>query len=124
MRIYVLVNTKADPSHSTDRYLDGLLGGTLSSYTKYLLCAGLGTKGSFGLSPKGKKSTCRLIGFQYTVSIALIIVTLFMGLQNHFMTSSEQLGFNKDQVAIVNLTPEIYAKHKPNISRNLKIIRE
>ena len=43
-----------------------------------------------------------------------------MGLQNHFMTSSEQLGFNKDQVAIVNLTPEIYAKHKPQYIQKLK----
>ena len=77
-------------------------------------------KGSFGLSPKGKKVRVALIGFQYTVSIALIIVTLFMGLQNHFMTSSEQLGFNKDQVAIVNLTPEIYAKHKPQYIQKLK----
>lgn len=77
-------------------------------------------KGSFGLSPKGKQVRIALIGFQYTVSIALIIVTLFMGLQNRFMTSSEQLGFNKDQVAIVNLTPEIYKKHKEQYIQKLK----
>ena len=87
----------------------------ISSYAPALVL-----KGSFGLSPKGKKLRVALIGFQYTVSIALIIVTLFMGLQNHFMTSSEQLGFNKDQVAIVNLTPEIYAKHKPQYIQKLK----
>lgn len=93
--------------------LTGCLAGLYPAIRSTSYAPALVLKGSFGLSPKGKKVRVALIGFQYTVSIALIIVTLFMGLQNHFMTSSEQLGFNKDQVAIVNLTPEIYAKHKP-----------
>ena len=93
--------------------LTGCLAGLYPAIRSTSYAPALVLKGAFGLSAKGKKVRVALIGFQYTVSIALIIVTLFMGLQNHFMTSSEQLGFNKDQVAIVNLTPEIYAKHKP-----------
>lgn len=100
--------------------LTGCLAGLYPAIRSTSYAPALVLKGSFGLSPKGKKVRVALIGFQYTVSIALIIVTLFMGLQNHFMTSSEQLGFNKDQVAIVNLTPEIYAKHKPQYSQKLK----
>ena len=100
--------------------LTGCLAGLYPAIRSTSYAPALVLKGSFGLSPKGKKVRVALIGFQYTVSIALIIVTLFMGLQNHFMTSSEQLGFNKDQVAIVNLTPEIYAKHKPQYIQNLK----
>ena len=100
--------------------LTGCLAGLYPAIRSTSYAPALVLKGSFGLSPKGKKVRVVLIGFQYTVSIALIIVTLFMGLQNHFMTSSEQLGFNKDQVAIVNLTPEIYAKHKPQYIQKLK----
>ena len=100
--------------------LTGCLAGLYPAIRSTSYAPALVRKGSFGLSPKGKKVRVALIGFQYTVSIALIIVTLFMGLQNHFMTSSEQLGFNKDQVAIVNLTPEIYAKHKPQYIQKLK----
>ena len=100
--------------------LTGCLAGLYPAIRSTSYAPALVLKGSFGLSPKGKKVRVALIGFQYTVSIALIIVTLFMGLQNHFMTSSEQLGFNKDQVAIVNLTPEIYAKHKPQYIPKLK----
>lgn len=100
--------------------LTGRLAGLYPAIRSTSYAPALVLKGSFGLSPKGKKVRVALIGFQYTVSIALIIVTLFMGLQNHFMTSSEQLGFNKDQVAIVNLTPEIYAKHKPQYIQKLK----
>jgi len=100
--------------------LTGCLAGLYPAIRSTSYAPALVLKGSFGLSPKGKKVRVALIGFQYTISIALIIVTLFMGLQNHFMTSSEQLGFNKDQVAIVNLTPEIYAKHKPQYIQKLK----
>ena len=100
--------------------LTGCLAGLYPAIRSTSYAPALVLKGSFGLSPKGKKVRVALIGFQYSVSIALIIVTLFMGLQNHFMTSSEQLGFNKDQVAIVNLTPEIYAKHKPQYIQKLK----
>lgn len=100
--------------------LTGCLAGLYPAIRSTSYAPALVLKGSFGLSPKGKKVRVALNGFQYTVSIALIIVTLFMGLQNHFMTSSEQLGFNKDQVAIVNLTPEIYAKHKPQYIQKLK----
>ena len=100
--------------------LTGCLAGLYPAIRSTSYAPALVLKGSFGLSPKGKKVRVALIGFQYTVSIALIIVTLFMGLQNHFMTSREQLGLNKDQVAIVNLTPEIYAKHKPQYIQKLK----
>lgn len=100
--------------------LTGYLAGLYPAIRSTSYAPALVLKGSFGLNPKGKKVRVALIGFQYTVSIALIIVTLFMGLQNHFMTSSEQLGYNKDQVAIVNLTPEIYAKHKPQYIQKLK----
>ena len=100
--------------------LTGCLAGLYPAIRSTSYAPALVLKGSFGLSPKGKKVRVALIGFQYTVSIALIIVTLFMGLQNHFMTSSEQLGFNKEQVFNDTLTTEIYTKHKPQYIQKLK----
>lgn len=100
--------------------LTGILAGLYPAIQITSYAPALVLKGSFGLSPKGKKIRLALIGFQYTVSIGLIIVTLFMGQQNHFMVSSEQLGFNKDQVATLRLTPEIYAKSKMELEQRLK----
>ena len=100
--------------------LTGCLAGLYPAIRSTSYAPALVLKGSFGLSPKGKKVRVALIGFQYTVSIALIIVTLFMGLQNHFMSSSEQLGFNKDFFFIVKVTTEIYSKHKPQYIQKLK----
>ena len=99
--------------------LTGCLAGLYPAIRSTSYAPALVLKGSFGLSPKGKKVRVALIGFQYTVSIALIIVTLFMGLQNHFMTSSEQLGFNKDQV-VVELNRNIMHDHKDSYVGGLK----
>lgn len=100
--------------------LTGLLAGLYPAIQITSYAPAMVLKGSFGLSPKGKKIRLVLIGFQYVVSIGLIIVTLFMGIQNRFMVSSEQLGFNKDQVSILRLTPEIYRQHKAALVEGLK----
>lgn len=63
-------------------------------------------KGSYGLSPSGKKLRSILVSFQFVVSFALIIVSLFIYLQNHYMVASS-LGFDKDQVAIVQLNDNL-----------------
>ncbi|MDR1119467.1 MAG: FtsX-like permease family protein [Dysgonamonadaceae bacterium] len=60
-------------------------------------------KGSFELSPKGKKIRNILIGVQYTVSFALMIGAAFMYLQNYFIQHSP-LGYDRDGVIVVNVT--------------------
>ena len=60
-------------------------------------------KGSFGLSPKGKKLRTTLIGIQFVASFALIIGASFMYLQNHFMRKSD-LGFDKDNLITVDIS--------------------
>jgi putative ABC transport system permease protein len=59
-------------------------------------------KGSFGLSPKGKKLRNTLIGIQFVASFALIVGASFMYLQNHFMQHSP-LGFEKDALITANI---------------------
>jgi putative ABC transport system permease protein len=60
-------------------------------------------KGSFGLSPKGKKLRSTLIGIQYIASFALIIGVSFMYLQNRFMQRSSP-GYNKDRLLTVDIS--------------------
>ena len=59
-------------------------------------------KGSFGLSPKGRKLRNTLIGIQFVASFALIIGASFMSLQNYFMQNSP-LGFHKDNLITVDI---------------------
>ena len=75
-------------------------------------------KGSFGLSPSGRKMRNVLIGFQFISSFALIIVALFIYMQNRYMVSSP-LGFDKDQIAIITTNRQI-RENKDLLSNRLK----
>jgi putative ABC transport system permease protein len=59
-------------------------------------------KGSFGLSPKGRKLRNTLIGIQFIASFALIIGASFMYLQNRFMQDSP-LGYERDALVTVDI---------------------
>lgn len=63
-------------------------------------------KGSFGLSPKGRTFRNVLVGIQFVASFALIIGSLFMYLQNHYMQHAP-VGYDKDAVIIVGLNDKI-----------------
>ncbi|WP_300856897.1 FtsX-like permease family protein, partial [uncultured Rikenella sp.] len=63
-------------------------------------------KGSFGMSPKGRKLRTALIGFQFVVSLGLIVAAMFMQLQNSYMRGMDT-GMNRDQIAIVHLSSEL-----------------
>ncbi|WP_297900847.1 ABC transporter permease [uncultured Parabacteroides sp.] len=76
-------------------------------------------KGSFGLSSSGKKLRTALIGFQFVVSIVLIISAMFVRQQNRFM-QRYSLGFDKDQVVVVELNRNILLDHKDSYVSGLK----
>ncbi len=76
-------------------------------------------KGSFALSPSGKKLRMILIGFQFVVSIGLITASSFVWLQNKYMRDFS-LGFDKDQIAIVELNSELYKDYHEKYSSQLK----
>ncbi len=63
-------------------------------------------KGSFGMSPKGRKLRTALIGFQFVVSLGLIVAAMFMQLQNSYLRGVDT-GMNRDQIAIVHLSSEL-----------------
>ena len=82
--------------------LTGFLAGAYPSRYITSFAPALVLKGSFGLSPKGRKLRNTLIGVQFVASFALMIGASFMYLQNHFMKNS-QLGYNRDNLIIVDI---------------------
>ncbi len=76
-------------------------------------------KGSFGLSPSGRKLRTALMGIQFIVSIVLIVSANLIRLQNDYMRDYS-LGFDKDQIMLVDLTTDIYQKHHETFASRLK----
>lgn len=99
--------------------LTGVVAGIYPSYYITSFPPALVLKGSFGLSPFGRKLRTGLICFQFVVSIALIIVSSFVRLQNNYMRSFS-LGFDKDQVAVVELNASLYQQHRDTYTDRLK----
>ncbi|MDH6343949.1 putative ABC transport system permease protein [Parabacteroides sp. PFB2-12] len=76
-------------------------------------------KGNFGTSPSGRILRKGLVGFQYIISIGLIIAALFIQLQNHFMRSYDY-GFDRDHLAVVELNGAFYANNRDTYVNRLK----
>ena len=59
-------------------------------------------KGSFGNTQKGRQLRYVLLGFQFVISITLIICSLFIKLQHSYMMRYD-MGFNKEHVLMTNI---------------------
>lgn len=99
--------------------LTGLIAGLYPSYYITSFPPALVLKGSFGLSPSGRKLRTALIGVQFVVSIVLIIGSGFVHIQNGFMRQFS-LGFDKDQIAIVELNNTMFKQHHETYKNRLK----
>jgi len=75
-------------------------------------------KGSFGLSPKGRRLRSILISIQYVTSFVLIISMSFMYLQNKYM-NSVSLGYDKDQLVVTDINSKLIAQRNV-FKKNLK----
>ncbi len=78
----------------------GFLAGMYPAHYITSFAPALVLKGSFGLSPKGRKLRNTLIGVQFITSFALIVGASFMYLQNRFIQKSD-FGYHTDNIIAV-----------------------
>jgi putative ABC transport system permease protein len=87
--------------------LIGFAAGLYPSFYMTKFPPALVMKGSFGLSASGRRLRTALIGFQYIISFALIITSLFIQLQNRYVQRFNG-GYDREQIAIVELNGKMY----------------
>lgn len=97
----------------------GLVAGLYPAWYVTSFPPALALKGSFGLSPAGRRLRTVLVGIQYVISILLIISAGFISLQNSYMHRFSQ-GFDKGRIAIVELNSELYTRHRDTYVEQLK----
>lgn len=97
----------------------GIIAGLYPSFYITSFPPALVLNGNFGMSITGRKLRAALIGVQFVVSILLIICAIFVRLQNDYMRGYA-LGFDKDHIAIVELSGDIYDKHHETYANRLK----
>jgi putative ABC transport system permease protein len=80
--------------------------------------------GNFGLSAKGKVLRNILVGFQFTVSFALIITAMFVILQNRYMFDTSSLGFDKEQIVVLKLNNNLRKQQHELLRQRLTAMSE
>ncbi len=78
----------------------------------------LAIKGSFGTSASGRRYRMVLVGVQFVISIGLIIATVFLNLQNRYLTHLE-MGYDTEQVAVIELSYDLQKRYE-TLSEKLK----
>lgn len=84
----------------------GLIGGVYPAFYITRFAPLVGLKGAFGRSRSGQRLRTVLVGFQYIISIALIIASLFVALQTTFMQGHD-MGFSRDRILNVRVGGKI-----------------
>ena len=84
----------------------GILAGIYPAVYTTSFPPALVLKGTFGLSPKGRKLRTALIGFQFVVSLGLIVAAMFMQLQNRYLRGINT-GLDYEGIAMARMGGEL-----------------
>ncbi|MDO4461649.1 MAG: hypothetical protein Q4C30_04005 [Bacteroidia bacterium] len=101
--------------------LTGAISGILPGIYSTSIQPALALKGSFALSKSGRLMRKALVYVQVVVSMALLIYVLSIERQSDFI-SSYPCGFNKDNLAAINIGNVNYNKHHRWLKENLEAI--
>ncbi len=88
--------------------VSGLLAGLYPGFYATSFQPALVLKGAGTITPSGRKLKTALMGLQYVISITLLIFVTFIFLQNRLMGKGDS-GFDKESLAVVELTNEMVA---------------
>lgn len=75
--------------------------------------------GTFALSAEGRKLRTGLIGFQFVISIALIIAASFFQIQNRYIRDYST-GVDTEHIAVVKLSEDMASTHRVALVNSLK----
>ncbi|MDR2496176.1 MAG: ABC transporter permease [Tannerellaceae bacterium] len=97
----------------------GLVAGIYPAMYATSFQPAMALKGSFGLSPAGRSLRTWLTGFQYFISIGLIIGAMFIRIQGSYMKGFEQ-GFDKEQIAVAKIGGNMFNRNRDALTSLLK----
>ena len=97
----------------------GLLSGIYPAFYATSRPPILAIKGSFALSPKGKRVRTLLIAFQFVISIVLIVFSISIHVQNRYMQRFN-MGFERNNILIQQWIGSRIASQKDAFADKLK----
>ena len=87
----------------------GIVVGVYPAFFATSFQPALALKGSFGLTPKGRRLRSVLVGLQLGIALLMVTYISILLMQSRYIYQSDY-GFQKDEVLYVQLTPELWGK--------------